>query len=296
MRLGTSMLMVAFLVSAGCKSRDTGNYSKMHSEAGIKRPKFSEVHKDLLQIEKKYASRATLMTYGQSSGGRPLLALKLEDRDFKTKKSRKAVVITEAIHGNEYLHITDQLAPEFAKRSGESSPLKSFLAEGGIIYLIPVYNPDGFIAGIRENSNHVDLNRDFTIPSLGNEGFKQVETKSFVNLIHSEAKKEKFSLEFFMEYHCCIGGLIHPWAHTEKPIAKQQLAALEEIGEISKKTLGYPYGNAHEIVNYNATGASIDYIQETFMRRAFSLEGKYETEDKNFRKHVTMYEEIFSRI
>ena len=288
--------MAAFFVSVGCKSRDAGNYSKMHSEAGIKRPKFSQIHKDLMQIEKKYASRATLMTYGQSSGGHPLLVIKLEDRDFKPKKSRKAVIITESIHGNEYLHITDQLVPEFAKRSGELSPLKSFLADGGLIYMIPVYNPDGFIAGVRENSNHVDLNRDFIIPSLANDGMKEVETKSFVNLIHSEAKKENFSLEFFMEYHCCIGGLIHPWAHTEKPLAKQQLIALEEIGEISKKTLGYPYGNAHDIVNYNATGASIDYIQETFMRRAFSLEGKYETEDKNFRKHVVMYDEIFSRI
>ena len=296
MRISPSLVMVSLLIFAGCKSREAGNYSKVHSEAGIKRPKFAEIQKDLVQIEKKYASSATLITYGQSAGGHPLLAMKLENRDFKPQKSRKAVVITESIHGNEYLHITDQLVPEFAKRMGQQSSLKSFLGEGGIIYLIPVYNPDGFIAGARENANNVDLNRDFVIPSAKNQGFTQVETKSFVNLINSESKKENFSLELFMEYHCCIGGLIHPWARTQDPIAKPQLTALEEIGEISKKALGYPYGNAQDIVNYVATGTSIDYFQEIFMRRAFSLEGKYEVEDKNFRKHVAMFGEIFTKI
>lgn len=285
--------LMIVLVATACKRRDNSNYSKVHSEAGIKRPKFSSIHKDLMALEQKYASRVDLITYGQSAGGRPLLALKITSSKDKIKSPKKAVILTEAIHGNEYLNITDRLAEIFAERSGQMSSISTFINAGGLIYMIPVYNPDGFIAGERVNGNHVDLNRDFALPSKSNDGSSQPETKAFLSFVASEAKKENFSLELFMEYHCCIGGLIHPWTHTDKQPSKDEMKVLREVGEISKKTFGYPYGNAWDIVSYNALGTSIDYFQETFMRRAFSFEGEFEKEDKKLQKHVAMYDELF---
>lgn len=286
-------LMLSMLALQGaCKKRDNGNYSKVHSEAGITRPKFSSIHKDLVNLQKKYSSRLNLLTFGQSAGGKPLLAMKLSMNEHPGNSVKKAIVITEAIHGNEYLNITDQLTTEFARKSGELSPLRKFLESGGIVYMIPVYNPDGFVAGVRENANGVDLNRDFELPSMATKGVTQPETKAFLAFINGERQKENFSLELFMEYHCCIGGLIHPWTHADKSPSRGEMKVLREVGEISKKTFGYPYGNAWDIVSYNASGTSIDYIQESFMRRAFSFEGKYAEEDKNIRKHAAMYDEI----
>ena len=286
-------LLLGILSSlAACKKRDNSNYSKVHSEAGISRPKFSSIHKDLINLQKKYSSRVNLITFGQSAGGKPLLAMKLSMNENQGRPAKKAIVITEAIHGNEYLNITDQLATEFARKSGEMSPIRKFLEGGGIIYMVPVYNPDGFVAGVRENANGVDLNRDFDLPSTATKAVTQPETKAFLALLNGERQKEGFSLELFMEYHCCIGGLIHPWTHADKSPSRGEMKVLREIGEISKKTFGYPYGNAWDIVSYNAAGTSIDFIQESFMRRAFSFEGKYAEEDKNLRKHAAMYDEI----
>ena len=287
-------VLCAMSMTLACKRRDASNYSRVHSEAGISRPKFSLIHKDLVNLEKKYSSRVSLITYGQSAGGKPLLAIKISSPDRDLDSSKKAVIITESIHGNEYLHITDQLVGEFAKKSGETTPVGRFVKAGGVVYMIPVYNPDGFIAGARENANSIDLNRDFSLPSQGDDGVTQPETKAFLSLLTSEQKRENFSLELFMEYHCCIGGLIHPWTYTDKAPSLTEMRAIKEIGEISKKTFGYPYGNAWDIVNYNAAGTSIDFIQETFMRRAFSFEGKYEEEDKNIRKHAAMFDQILS--
>jgi hypothetical protein len=287
-------VLCAMNLIGACKRRDASNYSRVHSEAGITRPKFSLIHKDLLDLQKKYSSRVNLITYGQSAGGKPLLALKISSPDRKSDAEKKAVVITESIHGNEYLHITDQLVGEFAKKSGETTPVGRFVKAGGVVYMIPVYNPDGFSAGARENANNIDLNRDFSLPSQGSEAVTQPETKAFLSLITSEQKKENFSLELFMEYHCCIGGLIHPWTYADKAPSRAEMKALKEVGEISKNAFGYPYGNAWDIVNYNAAGTSIDFIQETFMRRAFSFEGQYKEEDKNIRKHAAMFDQILS--
>lgn len=288
-------ILSAFISLTSCKRRDASNYSRVHSEAGITRPKFSVIHKDLVNLEKKYSSRVSLINYGQSAGGKPLLAIKISSPDqVGSDAVKKAVIITEAIHGNEYLHITDQLVGEFAKKSGETTPIGRFIKSGGVLYMIPVYNPDGFIAGERENANSMDLNRDFGLPSQGDKAATQPETKAFLSLLKSEQTSESFSLELFMEYHCCIGGLIHPWTYANKAPSRREMKALTEIGEISKSTFGYPYGNAWDIVNYNASGTSIDFIQETFMRRAFSFEGTYQLEDKNIRKHAAMFDQIFS--
>jgi hypothetical protein len=287
-----TLALVCVLMASSCKRRDSSNYSKVHSEAGITRPKFSVIHKDLVNLEKKYASRIELITFGQSAGGKPLLAMKIAAPDRIPDKSKKAVIITESIHGNEYLHITDRLVRDFARKSGESTPLGKFIKDGGVVYLIPVYNPDGFIAGVRENANSFDLNRDFARPSLADQDPTQPETKAFLRLINSEQKKENFSLELFMEYHCCIGGLIHPWTYSDKEPSKKEMKFLKEIGQITKKIFDYPYGNAWDIVNYNAPGTSIDFIQESFMRRAFSFEGKYAEEDKNYHRHALLYDEI----
>lgn len=295
-RISSVIILCLATFPTACKRRDGVNYSKVHSEAGIERPKFSTIHKDLVNLEKKFSSRVNLMTYGQSAGGKPLLALKIASPERDRNSEKKAVIITESIHGNEYLHITDQLVAEFSRKSGEKSPVGEFIAAGGVIYMIPVYNPDGFIAGVRENANHIDLNRDFTVPSQGNEGSTQPETKAFLSLVDSESRKENFALELFMEYHCCIGGLIHPWTYADKSPSTAEMKAIRDIGELSKKTFGYPYGNAWEIVNYNATGTSIDYMQETFRRRAFSFEGKYEVESKNFRQHAALYDQILPKL
>lgn len=286
------LVFALLLLCTACKRRESANYSRVHSEAGIPRPKFSLIHKDLVNLEKKYSSRLSLINYGQSAGGKPLLAIKIASTDRSTQAPKKALIVTESIHGNEYLHITDRLVSDFAKKSGESTTLGRFIKSGGLVYLIPVYNPDGFIAGARENANMIDLNRDFGLPSQGHSGVTQPETKAFLTFVNQEHERENFSLELFMEYHCCIGGLIHPWTYSDRKPSRPEMKVLKEIGEISQKTFGYPYGNAWDIVNYNAAGTSIDFIQETFMRRAFSFEGKFEEEDKNIAKHSAFYDQI----
>ena len=59
------------------------------------------------------------------------MVLKVHDKNLMSTfdSKRPAILISEAIHGNEYLHITDRLPFEFL-RAGAST-FEHFLAAGG---------------------------------------------------------------------------------------------------------------------------------------------------------------------
>jgi hypothetical protein len=279
-----------------CRTRKPNNYSSLHIDSGVQRASYGDQMQTMKSAVQKYPALLSLNNYGNSVKGQPLMALKLKDATVTNSTHRKSIVITEAIHGHEYLHITDRLVMAFAAKAKTGSVLRSFLSKGGIIYLVPIYNPDGYIAGQRENANGADLNRDFPAPDGSKAGMTQPETKYFHDFVMTEASREGSSIDLLMEYHCCLGGVIHPWAYTDKSIEESQLSKLRQVGEITKKIFGYPYGTVSELLNYSGVGGTIDFIQKTFASRAFSFEGKSVIEEQNLSKHLTLYDEIMTLI
>jgi len=82
---------------------------------------------------------------GRSVRGRPIYAMELGDPD-----NERRVLAVGVIHGNETAgRLIDQ-------RLASRSPPKEAL-----VWTINALNPDGVAAGIRQNANAVDLNRNF---------------------------------------------------------------------------------------------------------------------------------------
>ena len=279
-----TILAAVLFSNFSCRTRKPNNYSSLHIDSGVQRASYDDQMLAMKSAVQKYPALLSLNNYGNSVKGQPLMALKLKDATVTNSTHRKSIVITEAIHGHEYLHITDRLVMAFAGKAKTDSVLRSFLSKGGIIYLVPIYNPDGYITGQRKNANGADLNRDFPAPDGSKAGMTQ------------PASSEGASIDLLMEYHCCLGGVIHPWAYTDKSIEESQLSKLRQVGEITKKIFGYPYGTVSELLNYSGVGGTIDFIQKTFASRAFSFEGKSVIEEQNLSKHLTLYDEIMTLI
>ncbi len=281
-------------------------YERIHGESGIKRRPLATIYKEFADLARAESQRADWIQYGTSGSGKPLMALKVHKKNFTSVQvdlignqqakgeSRPAILISEGIHGNEYLHITDRLPFEFMSVNQPHTEFERFLGMGGIIYFVPVMNPDGYSAGRRENSAGADLNRDFTIQAAGNTGFRQTETKAISQFIASEVKGQNLRVEVSMEYHCCIGGLIHPWAWTSEPLTGETLERHREVGEFVSDIFNYRYGTVSDILGYSAVGGSDDYYLETYGRRAFSFEGSRGIEEQRLKEHVSLWNRIFN--
>jgi hypothetical protein len=146
---------------------------------------YSEIAPKLREIELN-SNRVKVEVIGQSAGGRNLFLVTLSDpgatgplgqyqaiRNTMLKDPEMAlnmidnledfkvpVFINGSIHGNEYtgvdaaIRLVEQLAYD------DSEEVKSIL-ENVILMVNVVHNPDGRVAGTRENSNNVDLKDDF---------------------------------------------------------------------------------------------------------------------------------------
>jgi predicted deacylase len=221
---GVLVILIASVLGWGLRSQSANQYlfgrpleyEMIHSDSGIERRPLETIHADFASLANNHGDSVDWIEYGRSGRNKPLMALRVMNRIIKGQENRPAIMISEAIHGNEYLHITDRLPFEFLTAKQTAPEFNQFIASGGVVYFIPIMNPDGYAAGQRGNSAGADLNRDFSIQAAGNQGFRQPETQAITNFIASEARKNQLTFEATMEYHCCIGGLIHPWAWTSE--------------------------------------------------------------------------------
>ncbi len=90
------------------------------------------------------AATLAILTIGHSVQGRPIVAERVGEPDAPVK-----VLVVGDVHGNE--------------PAGEAvvARLERARLDGVVFYLVRTLNPDGRIAGTRQNARGVDLNRNF---------------------------------------------------------------------------------------------------------------------------------------
>src|SRR5687768_7045468 len=119
---------------------------------------------------------------GHSVLGRPIEALQFLPPSYA--KPRPLALLFAAIHGDEAVSqlMLERLADELVERP-----------PGRETWIVPCVNPDGVLAGTRNNANDVDLNRNFASTTWGEQrrpGYNTgdaaedvPETKALVDLI-----------------------------------------------------------------------------------------------------------------
>ncbi|MGC8874537.1 MAG: M14 family zinc carboxypeptidase, partial [Chloroflexia bacterium] len=112
-------------------------------------------------IASNYPSIARIFPIGQSVQGRTLWVLKISDKPDQEEDEPEFRYLAN-MHGDETVGIemTIRLAELLVSGYG-SDPRLTTLVDEAEIWLLPIYNPDGYVAGSRYNAHGVDLNRDY---------------------------------------------------------------------------------------------------------------------------------------
>jgi predicted deacylase len=260
-------------------------------------PKYLDIQNKLLQVAVKFPKQAQVVKYGKTVKNLDLTLLRIESPSAnRTQPGRPAVEISGAIHGNEYLGIEENLAIYFLEHQNELRGFQLFMAAGGVVYVIPVVNPDGFERQRRQNFHGEDLNRDFDILPTGEKKFTQPETQALARYIDSEMTGRKLRLAFSLDYHCCVPAFITPWTYTDAYPSQPDLAVFNEVTELQKKTIGFEAGNAAATVGYLAPGSTVDYFYAKYGTLAFTIEGRSGGEAQQFAQHVRFFDALFERL
>lgn len=275
---------------------DWKSFFRIDSDSGIKGPPYREILNSLKKLEENNRNLVSVIEYGKSLAGRSLVLVKL--KNISSSENSRAVYIGGSIHGDEYLNIEDRLPTWFVEEAKKQGSVSKFLNSGGIIYLVPILNPDGYENRARTNDAGVDLNRDFTVLMAQTEGLKQPETSSLAKFLENDLKVEAKKLELAMDYHCCIGALLYPWSFKGPIISPEDNEKHRIIGEIMQTSLGkdVKYGTTPMILGYSARGTSKDFYYERFGARGFTFEGRRNIEDRYFEDHTKMWEKIISEL
>ncbi len=113
--------------------------------------------------ETAFPDLCRVYSLGTSVNGRDIWAIKIT-ADPDTPADKPAVKYISTMHGDEpvgtemCLYFADELLQEY----GEDPYITDFV-DRTIVWLVPMMNPDGFVARRRRNANNVDLNRVFPI-------------------------------------------------------------------------------------------------------------------------------------
>jgi hypothetical protein len=124
-------------------------------------PTYDEFVTRMQGIASAYPNLVRMISIGQSVLGRDIWALKISDNP-DLEDDEPEFKYSSTMHGDEGVgtEMTIRLAELLTGSYGVDPDLTQLVDEMEI-WLIPIHNPDGYVAGTRWNANGIDLNRDF---------------------------------------------------------------------------------------------------------------------------------------
>jgi hypothetical protein len=173
---------------------------------------YSEFIDTMALIAQNNPTICKLETLGTSYNGNLLLAMKVSDQP-QLHENEPIVHFEGGIHGDEKIGwaICFELLKYLVRNYGTDT-LVTRLIDTREIYIIPMYNPDGYIRSSRYNGNSVDLNRNWgwmwgDESSQGAYPFSEPENRAVLNHILDNPAS------IFVSYHAGTTFISHPWSY-----------------------------------------------------------------------------------
>ena len=215
--------------------------------AGKSYHSFDQVQKWMQDLAAAQPDLASVVTYGTSGAGRPLLALRLN----KGAVAKPVLLITAATHGDELIttEILLTLVEQLIQGQGTDARLTSLL-EKHDLYFVPVLNPDGFTA-TRRYDGASDPNRSYPWPGHDN----AVPTPSIAGIIQLFNTIRPAGT---LDLHAYGGMVMYPWAYTYSPIDPAFAVPFGKLATDMAATNHYAHGPISDVI-YIARGSSADY-------------------------------------
>ncbi len=220
-----------------------------------------------------YPDLAEMITVGLSVEGRPLWALRITGPGT----DKPGVMYHGAQHGNEAAGASVvAYAAHHLLTNYDSDPEAAALVDNVEWFLLPIMNPDGYVAYDRWNANGVDLNRNWGGPGSGQDPwggpypFSEPETLAMRDffLDHRNARVH-------IDFHGYVAWLMWPWGH--RPDLCRDHWTFHGLGTEVHDLVYDAGGGSYEFgpiwwVAYPVYGGSIDYSYGVLRLWGFAFE------------------------
>jgi len=144
-------------------------------------PTHAEIGTTFAAYQDSFPALCRTFSWGQTVLGRDLWGL-VVSADPNTTTAEPEVRLSSSMHGDEpvgmvmLMNLAGYLLENYGQPGFEDV---TYLVDNYEIHIMPLHNPDGYIAGTRVNANGVDLNRNYPAPSGGQAS--QIETTHFMD-------------------------------------------------------------------------------------------------------------------
>lgn len=199
---------------------------EIRQELDVEYPSLDDIFDSMTEIVSDHPDICRLETIGSSVQGRDIRAVVLSDNPG-VEEVEPELRIHGGIHGDEPAsstvtrHFLDTVTDGYV--SGD--PVCTYLINTAEIWVIPVLNPDGYVADARYNANGIDLNRNLSYMGPGSGGgstaFSEPETAALRDLtMQNWPAIENFINPFAggLSLHGGAACINTVWNYTEDPL------------------------------------------------------------------------------
>jgi hypothetical protein len=168
----------------------------------------------LAQVETDHPDIARDLVYGTSVQGRELWGIVISD-NVHSDEAEPEIRLSSTMHGDEppgmemLLYLVDYLTDNYGQPGYEDV---TNLVDNYEIHILPLHNPDGYVADTRYNANGEDLNRNFPVPdgSIGDDLTYDEEPEVIAYETYASGK------HFVLGENGHAGALVvnYPWDYT----------------------------------------------------------------------------------
>lgn len=266
---------------------------------------YEELAKHVAEYAEKRPDLARVETIGKSRQERPLWDVILTDSRAAGPKTY--VLIDGGHHGNEIagtelaLYVID-----FLLENADANATVRRMLETLEIHVVPLVNPDGYVAQTRGNALGVNLNRNYDVdwgnpygasnPVMGQLSARTGQPVQSVGIVAENCGDRPFSepesrairdlmerlhgrLAFYLTHHTPTNGVVAPWSAGDPPfeIPARDAGVFEaELAWIRKNTEyaagKAQWGNFSAGLPYSASGSSQDWAYLRHGVAAYTLE------------------------
>lgn len=221
-------------------------------------PTHAEIGTLLSDLATSHPGICRTFSWGQSVQGRELWGL-VVSADVNNTTAEPEVRLSSTMHGNEVvgmvllLDLADYLVNHYGEPGyGDVTSL----VDNTEIHIMPLHNPDGYVAGTRLNHNATDLNRNFPLPA-GTQPVQEIENLNFMAYANAH--------HFVISQNGHGGSLVvnYPWDYTYT-LAPDDAAIIQLSLEYSTYNLpmyngAFSQGITNGAAWYVATGTVQDW-------------------------------------
>lgn len=191
----------------------------------------------------------SLESIGTTVQNRDIYALKISANPL-VNTDKPEIKLIASIHGDEPVgyQVMLKLIDELTLGYGTDERLTD-IVDNTELYIIPLFNPDGYVNGVRYNANRVDLNRNFPMPTgeTNPDGYAhQPETLAMMNF----SQEHNFILG--INFHGGALVINYPWDYSFQLTEDDALLRELSLGYASHNS---PMYNSNEFENGITNGA-----------------------------------------